>query len=70
MTTRENLRARILELVPRDYSVPPEDVVKTLAVFPRKAVWAQIVLLAMEGVITSDHPGQYDGRAMIRRLAP
>ena len=69
MTTLEKLRASILELVPWDHHVPASDVVKSLAPMPEKAVWATIVQLNLEGVLTTENPGRYDGRAMIRRLA-
>jgi hypothetical protein len=69
MSTREALRRKILELVPFDRFVPAGDVVSTLSIFPSKAVWSQIVVLAMEGIITADRPGTYDGAAMIRRVA-
>jgi hypothetical protein len=67
MTTRENLRSRILELIPRDRYVAASDVVATLSVFPPGAVWSQIVMLAMDGEITAEDPGLYNGRAMVRR---
>jgi hypothetical protein len=67
MTTRENLRARILELIPGDRFVAASDVVATLSHFPPKAVWAQIVALALDGEIAAEDPGRYNGRAMVRR---
>ncbi len=67
MTTRANLRARILELVPRDRYVAASDVVATLSVYPARAVWGQIVVLAMEGYIIAEDPRLYNGRAMVRR---
>jgi hypothetical protein len=66
---RETMRSKILELVPRDRSVLASDVVATLSIFPVAAVWSQIVILAMEGILTAENPGHYDGNAMIRRLA-
>jgi len=69
MTTIAQLRTSILDLVPWDHHVPASDVVKSLEPFPAKAVWATIVQLTMEGIITTEVPGRYDGRAMIRRLA-
>ena len=70
MTTRAHLRRRILELVPRDRSVDASDIVATLAHFPVKAVWAQIVCMAMEGMIAAETRGRhYDGHAMVRRIA-
>ncbi len=67
MTTRHTLRAKILEIVPADRYVPASDIVETLADLPAKAVWAEIVMLAMDGEIRAEHPGTYDGRAMVRR---
>jgi hypothetical protein len=66
---RETMRSKILELVPRDRSVLASDVVATLSIFPVAAVWSQIVILVMEGVVGADNPGRYDGNAMLRRLA-
>lgn len=70
MTTLVHLRKRILELVPRDRSVDASDIVATLAHFPSKAVWGQLVCMAIEGVIAADTRGRYyDGHAMVRRLS-
>jgi len=69
MTTIAKLRTSILELVPWDHHVPASDVVKSLEPIPAKAVWATIVQLNLEGILTTEHPGKYDGCAMIRRLA-
>jgi hypothetical protein len=67
MSTLATLRCQILELVPWDHYVPASDVVRSLEVYPAPAVWAQIVMLATEGIITTENPGRYDGCAMVRR---
>jgi hypothetical protein len=71
MTTRATLRESILELVPFDAFVPADDVVRSLGPYPHKAVWAQIVILSMDGVLTTEHCERRlcNGRAMLRRLA-
>ena len=69
MNKRE-LRAKILAYIPRDRAVAASDVVATLRL-PQALVWSEIVVMAMEGIVTTDTPrGAYDGRAMVRRLAP
>lgn len=68
MTTLESLRAEILALIPRDYHVAASDIVATLSHYPAKAIWPVLVVLAMDGVITTDRPGACDGRAFVRRL--
>lgn len=67
---RGELHARILALIPRDRYVSASDVVASLELTPVKLVWAEIVVLAMEGRITTDQStrGAYDGNAMIRRV--
>ena len=67
--TRSQLRAKILDLVPWDRFVDASDVVNTLSFLPQKAVWSQIVVMAMEGILTCDRVGVIDGHAMIRRMA-
>lgn len=67
--TREKLEKTILDLIPTDRFVDADDVVHTLSYVSAKAVWGRIVVMAMDGRITCDNIGQYDGHAMIRRVA-
>lgn len=68
MTTLANLRAAILELIPWDRFVPASDIVATLTVYPMKALWPVLLLLAQDGLIECDRPGTCDGHAFVRRI--
>jgi hypothetical protein len=66
---RRELRERLLAFIPRDHYVFASDVVAS-SQLPANRVWPELVLLAQDGVISTEYTGRsgpHVGDAKIRR---